>query len=1615
MAKGRKFGTFGGVYTPSVLTILGVIMYMRLSWIIGNAGTLFAGLIIILMAHIVSVTTGLSVSSVATDKKIKGGGIYYMLSRSLGFPIGGAIGITLFLATSFGISLYLIGFSESFLETTKDWFGIVEINTNHLRIAGSIVLLIVVTLAFISTNLAIKSQYIILSIIALSLVSVFLGTSEGKGFDMSAIPENADTISFVTLFGIFFPAVTGFTSGVAMSGDLRNPKKSIPWGTMMAIISGLVIYVVLSVFLYNRVPAAELKNNTNVIVEFSRIPQFVVAGIWSATLSSALGGILGAPRIFQAMSLDGIMPKFFAKGQGESKEPRRALIFTAVIAEAGILVGNLDSIAGIVTMFFMTAYLFINLSCFLEQWASPDFRPTFRIPLVVSLIGTIATALLMIQLDLASSLIAIVLMVVVFILLSRKQLVLGSGDVWQSVWSSVVKFGLKRLSGSKTHERNWEPNILLFSGTSNIRKFLLEMSRSIAGRNGMISNFDLVENPEAQTLFPKSEQSVDFDDREKDKSIFYRRQVCRNIYEGIETISQTYGFSGVEPNTVMLGWSHDQSNSEKFRHMADVLKKLDYNVLFLNYNKEKGFGRKKKIDIWWSDLSKVSYLTVQLTKLLLSSEDWGYAEIRFLYLNNYNAVQHAISRAMNNMAKELKESFKIEIINNELHKRPFYDVVKSESGEADLTIIDMPINTGEDDFVKDTDLLLKNLGTAIILRASSSFNKGEIVNIDLEKKFDDKNDEFTSERLIPLYQSSSEELNKNISIIDRAIIKANKQFVNSVFNNISKIYEKPGMSWLNNKTLDNKFYKSVSDIFNDLTGKYIDILYEEFVNALNNYFFEIEPVLGALPKRIKDARTIYFRRKAKALYKQDFISRLYYAVGSFGDMYVLLLNNINLAFNKWKGTANDKNESELFSLVAKSIKDSIGSGKSNTYKILGMAGRAYLNRLMCVSDISVKDVHKISLIDSSEAKEKSDIMALPLEIKDNFGYITNRIQLVFMLFGVKYNLIPEFYKVASSLKKSHYNVLKSIKNKIMDSGSLPSIEESGELENALAYLVSEINVDNILQGINRKIQVIVQAFPESDVVFTVNPDEHDIVKSMESKNVNLRKIVSYLMENDILRSFEILLREYFNDTQEQFNKLESTVKLLKIDAFVKNEKAEENFSGFDKTLKDSFKKFEDGLQRVVSDCSEILSDDNVIGNAEKLHGIIRMEISEKGLKKIGSGISKTVNDIESKLNDLYIKGLDSYNSNLYRTRLQGVLNENSRWRDVVDRVSVKTEGENGVPFFYQNLFVNNHNIESRPADNREYEWNRFNLAYNKFLTGPGGVFYVTGEPFSGKTYFIENIIKTKSFPAVFRLSSPGIFVSQPVFAFNMAVKQSAARQSISLDKFGNLPKGCVVIIDDLELWWSRTKYGQAQMEYLISRIKKFYRKYFFILSSGMPFYTYIRQVTDIDSLLSDTVFMQALKIEQVKKSIYDIHAKSGIIIVNDNDDKLSVRELSNIVKNITLITEGNIGFSYYTWLGLFRKYKYDKLCIGKPEKILLPKSGNKLWNNLLLQLVLHKQIQINTIYDLYDDIDKQKIRSELNSLKRTGVIEEKDINLYHINPSAMMLVVKYLRQLRSID
>lgn len=719
MPEKKKFGTFAGVFTPSILTILGVIMYMRLGWVVGNAG-LIGAIVIIVIAHVISVSTGLSVSSVATDKKIGAGGIYYILSRSMGIPIGGSIGIALFIGTAFSIALYLIGFAESF--NAYLGFGT---TINDFRITGTIALVSLTVLALISTSVALKTQFIILAAIIVSLLSIFLGTKE---FVPDSVPlfstENAVPLEVV--FAVFFPAVTGFTAGIAMSGDLEDPKRSIPRGTLYAIGVGLIVYLSLAIFMASTIDSETLKTDYNILMKIALFAPAVVAGIWGATLSSALGGILGGPRILQAMSIDKVTPKLFRKGKGTNNEPVNALFLAFIIAEAGILIGELDIIARVVSMFYLTAYGFINISYFLESWANPDFQPTFKIKRWIGLVGFLACFGVMFKLDMMAMIVALAVISAMYFGLQRKEVKLQSNDVWKSVWENVVNKGLKKIDSQVDENSNWNPNIILFSGKSDHQSYLLELCKTVSGRTGIVTNFKLILDKENNKPPLKKIDQVVRDDMFQDLGIFARQIKVDNIYSGITNIASTFGFSGVEPNTIMMGWPKGLENSKEYSKMTQTLLHLDYNLLYLDFDRKSKFGNYNTVDLWWRETdSKNAEMMLNIARFIIASPKWNNTNIRVLFVNNNNVDITIIHSKISKLVEDLRVIVEIKIINNAVEQKPFYNIIEEESKSTDLTLVGIPNYNIEKqaEFVLKTNNLFESIGSTLLVKAAHNFNE----------------------------------------------------------------------------------------------------------------------------------------------------------------------------------------------------------------------------------------------------------------------------------------------------------------------------------------------------------------------------------------------------------------------------------------------------------------------------------------------------------------------------------------------------------------------------------------------------------------------------------------------------------------------------------------------------------------------------------------------------------------------------------------------------------------------------------------------------------------------------------------------------------------------------
>ncbi|MCF7676097.1 MAG: amino acid permease, partial [Akkermansiaceae bacterium] len=598
-----KFGTFGGVFTPSTLTILGVIMFLRFGQVVGESGILNACLIV-LCAKLITTLTGLSISAIATNTRVKGGGAYYLISRSLGVEFGGSIGVVFYLAQASSVALYVIGFTEAFLNLFPGagW--------SPLMVA-SLVNAVVFICVFIGAGWTIKVQYGILAILALSLVSFFVGAIPDVSMANleanmgSAFPAGS---GFFVMFALFFPAVTGIMAGVNMSGDLKNPAQSIPWGTLAAIGLTAVIYLAMAVLLGGSRPREVMLSNSFVVLEIARWPLLIHAGIFAATLSSALGSMMGAPRILQAFAKDDIFPhlRYFAQGSGSANEPRRATMVTCLIAQAGICVGDLNAIAPIITMFFMVTYGTINLACFYESFTrNPSYRPAFRLShWSTALLGAVGCVAVMLLMDPLWAVVGILLIVGLQWQIRRKEIRAAWGDVKSGVAFEKARKALLRLEEERYHPKNWRPIVLGLSGGAWRRNHLAEFGGWLTAGRGILGL--------AQVIVGNFQEDIEKRRQEEDK---LRKHIAREGLEafpavvvdetllgGINTLLQCYGIGGIRPNTVILGWSEDPVAQPMFARILRQISAMERSMIVVHSQDDEHFGRAAErgtIDIWW--------------------------------------------------------------------------------------------------------------------------------------------------------------------------------------------------------------------------------------------------------------------------------------------------------------------------------------------------------------------------------------------------------------------------------------------------------------------------------------------------------------------------------------------------------------------------------------------------------------------------------------------------------------------------------------------------------------------------------------------------------------------------------------------------------------------------------------------------------------------------------------------------------------------------------------------------------------------------------------------------------------------------------------------------------
>ncbi len=733
----NSFGTFGGVFTPAILTILGVIMFMRANFVVGQAGIIGA-ITILVIAKAITLLTTLSISAISTNMQMRGGGSYFLISRVLGAEFGGAIGIALFFALALSVPFYILGFTEALVVSFS---GLVPY-FQEISLLMATVLFVVV---FFGAGWVIRLQYLIMVLLFLSILAflggalldfnplIFLANLEPGYTAVGPERDGAEIYSFWVIFAIYFPAVTGIDAGVNMSGDLKDPGHSIPRGTLAAVAVGFAVYLLQMLLCGGAWQRSDLIASPFDLLSSQAIfgwSILVVLGVVAATISSAMGSYLGAPRILQAVSRDRILSFLepFSIGSRRGDEPRRALLLVFMITIAVLLWAGgksggaaLNAVASIISMFFLYSYGMINLAAFAVDYAeNPSFRPSFKFfHWSTALVGALACTAAAFLINWVAALVAIFIIAALLWFIKTRHLNAAFGDArWGFIYHSI-RDNLLRLERLKEDPKNWRPTVIAFSGNPEIRDVLASYSVWIASRHGIVYLANILLGDFEELAPRRAGATLQLGNycREKNFEAFPVVVTASDLERGVKMLLQGTTIGSIRPNLAVFGWV-----SEGGEHLSSYLRQikaaatLGMSVLLLHSGSSFPLlNRYRRIDIWWRG-QKNGNLMVLLAHLLMENWEWADAKVRLIrvieneegYTPSLEALQELVSMA------------RVEVVPKVIVSRqPFKEVFAEHSADASCVILGFEVPGPDEEAVwhETYGELLNGMPTTILVNS----------------------------------------------------------------------------------------------------------------------------------------------------------------------------------------------------------------------------------------------------------------------------------------------------------------------------------------------------------------------------------------------------------------------------------------------------------------------------------------------------------------------------------------------------------------------------------------------------------------------------------------------------------------------------------------------------------------------------------------------------------------------------------------------------------------------------------------------------------------------------------------------------------------------------------
>ena len=693
-----KFGTWP-VFLTALSTILGAILFLRFGWAVGQVG--FLGVIgIVVLGHMVTIPTAFAVAEIATNQRVQGGGAYFIISRSFGLNIGGAIGIALYLSQAISVAFYVIAFGEAFeplIQWLGDHYGFIIYDRRWISIPTMILLSLLILTK--GANVGMKALYFVVAILLSSILMFFLGDSSIKPEVVDFDSHVSNSLPFFYVFTIIFPAFTGLAAGLGLSGDLKDPKKSIPKGTIWATVVGMVFYVAIAYKFVTSASHEALVSDQLIMSKIAIWGPIIPIGLAAASLSSALGSIMVAPRTLQAIGFDDIFPqehinRWFAKGREKDNEPLNGSLITIIIAFVFVIIGDVNFVAQIISMFFMVTYGAICLISLLEHFAAdPAYRPTFRSKWYISAVGALFSIWLMFKMNASYAAVSVVIMAIIYyVIMLNNQENNGINKLFRGVifqLSRNLQNMLQRADNEK--DKSWRPFGVCISHDTFKRRSAFDIMRWISYKYGFGTYIHFIKGLLNEKTTEESKEVLDrlIQLSAGSKNRVYLDTIISPSYtSAIAQVVQLSGISGKGNNLILFEFSRtDPGNLKEITGNYGLVESAGFDICILNTS-YKSFGYKNEIHIW---ISPEDYMNANLMILLgyiiLGHPDWKKGKIKIFALYPMELMEEKRKQLL-----ELIKTGRLPISPSNISMVPFEtgdrkNVIMKYSSDADLTLI----------------------------------------------------------------------------------------------------------------------------------------------------------------------------------------------------------------------------------------------------------------------------------------------------------------------------------------------------------------------------------------------------------------------------------------------------------------------------------------------------------------------------------------------------------------------------------------------------------------------------------------------------------------------------------------------------------------------------------------------------------------------------------------------------------------------------------------------------------------------------------------------------------------------------------------------------------------